>query len=215
MSRLPLPDRDGGQRYPGLDVMALAPHWDPATTAAVAGRVGVPTAVRFFTTAEVATAAALFDQLLHQREDPRVPVVSLVDARLAEQQTDGWHLESMPEDGEAWRRSLAALDDEARAAHGRRFHELEWKQQTALLRQVQHEDGQWHGLSADAIWSLWTRYACTAFYAHPWAWEEIGFSGPAYPRGYKHLGVDAREPFEVADTRPDEDPVPDGEGGPS
>ncbi|MDQ3430688.1 MAG: gluconate 2-dehydrogenase subunit 3 family protein, partial [Actinomycetota bacterium] len=46
---------------------------------------------------------------------------------------------------------------------------------------------------------LWLRYACTAFYAHPWSWNEIGFGGPAYPRGYKNLGVNRREPWEVAD----------------
>ncbi len=65
----------------------------------------------------------------------------------------------------------------------------------------------WHGLIAAHVWSLWTRYACTAFYAHPVAWNEIGFPGPAYPRGYKNPGVDAREPFEVADVRPAADPV--------
>ena len=26
------------------------------------------------------------------------------------------------------------------------------------------------------------------FYAHPWAWNEIGFGGPAYPRGYARFG---------------------------
>ncbi len=57
-------------------------------------------------------------------------------------------------------------------------------------------------MRADRVWSLWTRYACTAFYAHPWAWNEMGFPGPAYPRGYKNTGVDAREPFEVLDHRP-------------
>lgn len=211
MSRLPQPDRNGGHRYPGLDVMALAPHWDPATTAVVAARVAVPPDVRFFTQDEVVTASALFDQLLHQREDPRVPVVNLVDARLAEQETDGWHYASMPEDGRAWRRSLAALDDEARTQHGCRFHEAGWAEQTELLREVQHAQGDWHGLPASALWSLWTRYACTAFYSHPWAWEEIGYAGPAYPRGYKNLGVDAREPFEVADARPVQDPVREGE----
>ena len=40
------------------------------------------------------------------------------------------------------------------------------------------------------------RYACTAFYSHPWAWNEIGFGGPAYPRGYKNIGLDRREPWE-------------------
>jgi len=57
----------------------------------------------------------------------------------------------------------------------------------------------WHEMPAGHLWSLWTRYACTAFYSHPYAWNEIGFPGPAYPRGYKHLGVDARDPREVPD----------------
>lgn len=52
------------------------------------------------------------------------------------------------------------------------------------------------------MWSLWTRYACTAFYAHPYAWNEIGFPGPAYPHGYKNPGLNRREPFEVRDARP-------------
>ena len=60
-------------------------------------------------------------------------------------------------------------------------------------------------LRADRVWSLWSRYACTAFYSHPWAWNEIGFPGPAYPRGYKNPGVNAREPFEVADHGPMEE----------
>jgi len=55
-----------------------------------------------------------------------------------------------------------------------------------------------------------TRYACTAFYAHPSAWAEIGFPGPAYPRGYKNAGVGKLEPFEVGDAQPAEDPVRGG-----
>jgi hypothetical protein len=81
-------------------------------------------------------------------------------------------------------------------------------------------DRQWHGLPAARVWSLWTRYAATAFYAHPWAWNEIGFGGPAYPRGYKNLGLDRRESWEVADVHPDRDPIrtrrpagPDGTDG--
>ena len=44
---------------------------------------------------------------------------------------------------------------------------------------------------------------------HPHAWSEMGFPGPAYPRGYKNAGVGKREPFEVADARPAEDPLGD------
>ena len=62
-------------------------------------------------------------------------------------------------------------------------------------------------MPAKHVWSLWTRYACAAFYSHPWAWNEIGFGGPAYPRGYKNIGVDEREPWEVP-KRPRVDPEP-------
>jgi hypothetical protein len=59
---------------------------------------------------------------------------------------------------------------------------------------------EWHGMPATHVWNLWLRYACTAFYSHPAAWNEIGFGGPAYPRGYKNIGVGRREPWEVEDS---------------
>ena len=33
----------------------------------------------------------------------------------------------MPEDGQAWRQTLAALDEDAHAGHGERFHRLSWR----------------------------------------------------------------------------------------
>jgi hypothetical protein len=41
------------------------------------------------------------------------------------------------------------------------------------------------------------RTVVAVFYAHPWAWNEIGFGGPAYPRGYIRLGIGHREPWEA------------------
>lgn len=150
----------------------------------------------------------LCDRLLGPRDDGRIPVAAMIDARLAEAQTDGWRYEGMPEDGRAWRDTLAALDDDARGRHGHGFVHCAGKEQDALIQAVQNlGSDDWHGMPAARIWSLWTRYACTAFYAHPDAWTEMGFPGPAYPRGYKNIGVDRREPFEVRDTRPGEEPL--------
>ena len=42
------------------------------------------------------------------------------------------------------------------------------------------------------------RDTLAAFYSHPWAWNEIGFGGPAYPRGYARLGVGLSEAWEGA-----------------
>jgi hypothetical protein len=200
----------GGEqrRYPGFDVLSEVDTWDDTTAGVVLARLGRQPDLRFFTPAEEAAASALFDRLLAQDSDPKVPVLQMVDARLAELQTDGWHYEDMPEDDIAWRRSLAALDEEARERHGGScFAELPHDRQQEILGHV-HGLGKdpWHGMPAGHVWSLWTRYACTAFYSHPWAWNEIGFGGPAYPRGYMRLGIGMQEPWESPDRAP-EDPA--------
>ena len=143
--------------------------------------------------------------------DLQVPVLQMIDARLAAGETDGWRYADMPEDGQAWRDTLGYLDKEAHARCGSSFADAPERDQRAMIQAVQDggDDGSWHGLAAARVWSLWTRYACTALYSHPYAWSEIGFPGPAYPRGYKNMGVGKREPFEVGDARPAEDPVED------
>lgn len=199
-------------RFPGFDAQTQSHHWDTITTGVVLSRMGMPPDIRFFTPAEQAAGTALCDQLLDQPGDPhgeeRVPILNMIDARLAEDQTDGWHYHDMPHDGEAWRATLAALDQDAQDRFGASFPGCSSSQQKQLIQAVQDlGSGRWHGLCAKHVWSLWTRYACTAFYSHPAAWNEIGFPGPAYPRGYKNAGVDAREPFEVRDAHPADDPV--------
>jgi Gluconate 2-dehydrogenase subunit 3 len=207
VTAIPGPETSEG-RFPGFDVLDLAPSWDPATASAVLSRVGTLPATRFFTPAEEAAGRALCDRLLAQGGDPRVPVLNFIDMRLAEGQTDGWRYDDMPEDGQAWRETLAHLDEDATQKFGQTFAECAASDQDALIQAVQDAgSGPWHDLNAAHVWSLWTRYACTAFYAHPDAWSEIGFPGPAYPRGYKNSGVDAREPFEVRDAQPADDPV--------
>ena len=200
-----------GARFPGFDVLAQAVHWDEFTRAVVFDRLHDLPPMRFFTPHQQAALVPLLDQLVGQRAAPgelKVELARMIDARLAELETDGWHYDTMPPDGEAWVRTLAALDADALAASGAPFAELGWDDQHELLARFRSShDDEWHGLPRSAVWSLWTRYAATAFYSHPALWNEIGFSGPSYPRGYKNLGVDKREPFEVPDAHPDRDPV--------
>jgi hypothetical protein len=202
-------------RFPGFEVLSQAGHWDEVTAAVVTSRVGPPPAPKFFTGPEEACARALLNLLTGQdRQDgePAVPVLEMIDVRLAAGETDGWRYDDMPEDGQAWRDTLAYLDADAEARCGTSFADAPEEVQATLVQGVQElKSAGWHGLPAGHVWSLWTRYACTAFYAHPAAWTEIGFSGPAYPRGYKNAGVGKLEPFEVPDARPAIDPVRKGD----
>jgi Gluconate 2-dehydrogenase subunit 3 len=196
-------------RFPGFDVLSQARHWDQVTADLITARTGPQPPPRFFTAAEQASAAALLNQLTGQDDEPLgVPVMEMVDARLAAGETDGWHYADLPEDGQAWHDTLGYLDEDARDRCGTGFADAPPADQKAVIQAVQ-DAKEWHGLPAPRVWSLWTRYACTAVYSHPDAWSEMGFPGPAYPRGYKNAGVGKREPFEVQDARPAEDPVGD------
>jgi hypothetical protein len=198
-----------GHRFPGFHVLSQSPHWDPVTARVVAARVGPPAPLTFFAGAEQACAQALLNLLAGQADAPRIPVLEMVDARLAAGETDGWRYADMPEDGQAWRDTLRYLDADTDVRCGTTFAAAPREDQEALLASVL--DGtDWHGLAAAHVWSLWTRYACTALYSHPHAWDEIGFPGPAYPRGYKNAGVGRLESFEVPDARPSRDPVQEG-----
>ena len=200
----------GRGRFPGFDVLDQAHLWDDVTAGVVLARLTLPNMVSFFTSEEVGVAQPMLDLLLAQDCEPRVPVLPLIDARLATGETDGWHYDDLPEDGQAWRDTLAHLDTDAYQRRGAGYADLSGADQARLLQDVADlagSGGSWHGLTANHVWSLWTRYANTAFYSHPWVWNEIGFSGPAYPRGYLNPGINAREKWEVPDHH-DADPVP-------
>ena len=57
--------------------------------------------------------------VLAQDAEPRVPVVELIDEKLAAGRLDGYQYEDMPDDRETWRLVLAGLDHSAAAWHGR------------------------------------------------------------------------------------------------
>ncbi|HET6626053.1 MAG TPA: gluconate 2-dehydrogenase subunit 3 family protein [Nocardioidaceae bacterium] len=196
-------------RFPGFDVLAEAGMWDPVTTGVVLARIGPLPPLRYFTPEQESVARPLLDLILDQHDEPRVPVFEMIDQRLAELTTDGWRYEDLPPDPEAWSRTLEALNADSHDRDGCDFAECSRDQQADLLQAViDQRDTPWHEMQADQVWSLWSRYACTAFYSHPWAWNEIGFPGPAYPRGYRNPGVNTLEPFEVPDHLP-LNPVPE------
>ncbi|MGW4161825.1 gluconate 2-dehydrogenase subunit 3 family protein, partial [Streptomyces sp. NPDC004788] len=207
-----------GSRPDRPRILRQAGSWDPVTRAVVLARLHPPPC-RFHTPAEQAVAGPLLDLLVGQAHTPgRLPLLELVDQRIAAGDSDGgggegWHHADLPEDGPAWRLSLAALDAEARLRHdGTGFAGLSVGDRHRLLSVLARrarEPGpapRWHGLPLAHVWELWLRQACAGYYSHPLAWDETGFGGPAFPRGYVRLGRGMREAWE------DPHPVPPPDG---
>jgi hypothetical protein len=74
-------------RFAGYDVLAQLSTWDEVTAGVVLRRLGPPQPLRFFSPAEQATATALLDHLLDQWDEPKVPVLAMIDQRLVEGST--------------------------------------------------------------------------------------------------------------------------------
>ena len=105
-----VPSDKGAPRFPGFDVLSQRHGWDATTRAVVFDRLD-PKPRSFFTEREEVVCRALCNVLMAldgSAADP--PVFEMVDARLAEGVTDGWHYDNMPPDSRAWRQSIAELD---------------------------------------------------------------------------------------------------------
>ena len=196
-------------RYPGYDVLAKRHtlSWNEATRRVIDKRLAVHPGPRFFTAEEWPVVRAICDRILPQPEGrPPVPIAAYVDDKLLEKKIDGYREAALPEQGEAWRIALAALDGEAREAHGRGFAELPPAEQDALLSRMQKGEltGEaWRGMPSAMFFSKRVLHDITnAYYAHPTAWNEMGFAGPAAPRGYVRMDANQHDPWEAAEAHP-------------
>jgi hypothetical protein len=181
-------------RFPNFNVLDQAGHWDEQTRKVVLERVESPPSIRFFSQDEAETLKAYCDTVTHQHREPRIPVLAFVDEKLLKGELDGYRYEDLPDDGDLWRLVAAGLDHSARS---------EWRARSFAAPPVSTREGMvaafaegrlrggpWERVNVARAFKVTTKHICQAFYAHPWAWNEIGFGGPAYPRGYAAFGSD-------------------------
>ena len=196
-------------RYPGYDVLAkrYSPSWNEKTRRVIDQRLAVGREPRFCTEPEWRTLEALCSRIMPQSPAlTPVPLAAFVDAKLFADAGDGYRDARLPPLREAWRRGLAALNAEARQRSNVDFYALDPAEQDALLRAVQ--DGTlahagWGDLSPKLFFSKRVLPdIVSAYYGHPTAWNEIGFGGPASPRGYVRVDMDRRDPWEAAEAEP-------------
>ena len=187
-------------RYPDFDVLDAVNTWDEATTNVVLARLEPPGPLRFFTAEQEPTLRALCDVCTAQDRDPRVPVAESVDAKLADGKLDGYQYADMPDDRDTWQLMLAGVQHTAHERHHTPFAQCSAGDQEAIVADLADgslSGGAWDELNVSRAWSVCMRAILSGFYSHPWAWNEIGFGGPAYPRGFMRTGpLSTLEPFE-------------------
>lgn len=192
------------EQYPDYDVLAGwdGPSYNDVTRAVLAQRLHDVPERRFFDANEFALLEALCARLIPQpdRTEP-IPLAPFVDATLADGNGDGFRKPGMPMPSEIWRIALAGIEAEAQRLHGCSFTALDDAGQNAVLTAVQRGDvaiGSFGALDPTYVFThTLLKTVAGIYYSHPTAWSEIGFGGPASPRGYVRIALDRRDPWEA------------------
>lgn len=195
--------------YAGYSTLSQQAYWDKATRDLVIDRVEHIPRIRHFSSESVRFWRAVFDHIIPQTDripERRIAIVERLDDRLQNKRGVGYRYANMPPDEEAYRLAEIAINEESRARHHGNFVDLPELQQDLVLQAI--HDGKpvaakqiWKLMSIGRFWLLLMQDAIEAYYSHPWAWDEIGFGGPAYPRAYTRLERGEPEPWEVEEQR--------------
>lgn len=211
----PMKPREQPGYYPGFSTLKQKGYWDATTRQVVEKRVSEnnpehPKPLKFFTdVTDAATMEAVVDRILPQEDrtpERRIAILPGIDERLEKNKLDGFRYEDMPPDREAYKLAAKAFEQMAHETYGRPFAELRTLEQELLIKSI--HDGKpagakelWKRMNVDRFWQMLVTDCVTEYYAHPWAWDEVGFGGPAYPRGYMRLEEGEPEPWEVNEKR--------------
>ncbi|HZV04164.1 MAG TPA: gluconate 2-dehydrogenase subunit 3 family protein [Gemmataceae bacterium] len=200
--------RKDEEKYPDYDVLSKreGPSWNEKTREVIARRLSLGGGPKFFTPEEFETLEQVAARIVPQPQGrPPIPVAALVDDKLHLGKSDGYRNAGLPRERDAWRIGLKALDAESEKIYAARFSQLPAERQDELLTRMANgelNDPAWEGMASNLFFHK--RMAIDviyAYYAHPIAWSEIGWGGPASPRGYVRMGYDERDPWEAAEVK--------------
>jgi hypothetical protein len=196
---------------PTFDVASAdkwALDWDEKTRLLLLDRIRNVPPYRFFSTQQAILLEAICARAMPQKDRPpemRVPIAPWIDERLHQGEGSGYRYEDMPDDHQAYRLGLTGFDETARALFGREFTYLAPTQQDKVLEAIDGGEppGEtWTELPAKRFFGMLMGDIITNYYAHPAAWAEIGFNGPASPRGHMRLSLGKRDPWEAEEVQP-------------
>lgn len=186
--------------YPPNAVRALlnTDHVTNATRRVLTERlIALPRQPEFFSADEFALLQAICNRLIPQDDRPEpIDMAGGIDERLGQNKTNGWRYNTMPADGDAYKRGLTGMEESAMALFQLSFGQLSGSQQDRLIRLIQTGNAPgdtWRTLASDRFFEELLAEASENYYSHPLAQEEIGYVGIADLPAWQRIGLDQLE----------------------
>lgn len=188
--------------YPSYNVMTQQDHWDDHTQTIVEKRLQRESDYRYVSLVEAEFLRAWCSLLMDDERGEIIQyVLSHIDGSFSQNKGEGQRKSGTPEAKTLIREGIKAVDSAAQMLDSKLFFQLNEFQQKQLMTSI--SDGNlahtelWEGIPQKEFFQKLLNMAVEAYYSHPIVWSEIGYGGPAYPRGYVRTGRGQLDPWEA------------------
>lgn len=190
----------GASHYPAFDVLKEKDAWDEYSRSIVLQRLK-PAQPTFLKEHEIRQLRAVSENLLYEsRREILDFVVAHIDKQLGSPIGESERKVTVPPQDVLVRRGLEALNASTLAAAGCTFDTCAAQLQAETLQALQKGHAALPPEFADIpqkdLFKKLLRLAVDALASHPTIWTEIGYPGPAYPRGYYRIERGVHDPWE-------------------
>lgn len=194
--------QDNRTRYPSYDVLKEQEHWDEHTREIVKRRLEPSEEYKFLKQQEAELLRVVSQHIVYE-ERPEILsyVVHHIDNVLASPIGEDQRKIGTPPREVLLRQGLQYLDQVAQDRYGEPYLEVSIQQQLELLQDFDQGKGLPAMLSQrfspKSFFKKMATQVVSAYYSHPIIWSEIGYGGPAYPRGYVRVEKGLTDPWEA------------------
>ncbi|PYI51279.1 gluconate 2-dehydrogenase subunit 3 family protein [Paenibacillus flagellatus] len=188
-------------RYPNYDVLTEQKEWDDHTRAIVLSRTEGVHSYRSLSLVEAEMLRAICAVLAG---DDRANIIQFVlvhiDRTLSSPSAESERKASEPEAAELVHLGLKRLDHWCVSRHKRPFIDLTATDQHSIVLEMGEEKLALppdYAFPQKALFNKLLSWTVESYYSHPTVWSEIGYGGPAYPRGYVRANIGQLDPWEA------------------
>jgi hypothetical protein len=192
--------------YPSFRVMDEKDAWDDHTQSIVDARLSSPPRYEYLNEQEVDMLSAICPLLV---DDASPDVLSFIlghiDQTLHSSPGESQRKVGVPAGKDLIRQGLQALDKSAASSYSGSFVKLNSEAQKQLLQKLSGNKAEpasaWTSVPQQPLFQKLLNLTIESYCSHPKVWSEIGYAGPAYPRGYVRAQLGQLDPWEAKTER--------------
>jgi hypothetical protein len=189
-------------RYPGFNVLSQVKEWDPHTRDIVLKRLGPFPELKYLTPEETQMLKTIASHIVYDNREAILNyVIHHLDQTLSSDIGESERKPKTPPAKDLIRQGLSALNKAAQKMAQKPFTWLDTASQFKIIASLQTETvepiPEWKRIPPKGLFKKLAGMIISAYYSHPTIWSEIGYGGPAYPRGYVRIEPGLTDPWEA------------------